>query len=229
MVVGRVVRPIRPAGSSCEIDAALEKAFRLVSDDGIAEWLWTHLSNLLSSLSTEHSSSRSKSFRVIVLGNGHFDAPWEAGAHQLAVASYIASRLDAVVEMQDPCFSQEEIGWLNDKPGYHHITNVEKVVTSHDRTVIFCIHAPHTVLNNLLKSNWTAERLNRMLLIGNDYKSVNLATQSAGPDGDLSWISCYAQRCESTPLPSYSLNKTFFHDTSVSFWPNIQDADLRLS
>lgn len=81
-------------------------------DDSLyfSQWLLAELDEGFRSLGTKFSQEGMRNLflnkllfllgRILLLGNGHFDARWEAGAHQLALIKIIAEHFKVVIEIQ---------------------------------------------------------------------------------------------------------------------------------
>ncbi|CAJ0602848.1 unnamed protein product [Cylicocyclus nassatus] len=96
----------------------------------------------------------------LVDGNGHFDAPWEPGAHQFVLVKEICDHYDAEMIFQEPCITSDERNWLSkqekiiirdakDTMGVDLTEKNENAVQ-----LVIIIHGLHGLLNEFLRTNW---------------------------------------------------------------------------
>ncbi|VDM71714.1 unnamed protein product [Strongylus vulgaris] len=86
----------RIAGSLDDIRLAIEKADAQIRNSGLSTWIIMKLNQILENRRINH---------VYVIGNGHFDAPWEPGTHQLALVKVICDEYRAEMTFQvSACF-----------------------------------------------------------------------------------------------------------------------------
>ncbi|CAJ0931404.1 unnamed protein product, partial [Mesorhabditis belari] len=208
MKKGRTAGPLRTDGTIEEINMAISKATAFIIHTGLHTWLLAKLEQGFHEIGLR--SLRLALDKILLLGNGHFDAPWEAGAHQLALINLVAEHYNVVVEIQDPCFTNAEVEWINSNQRFVLVENAQFNTVSMPLFVV-SIHSPHFIINDFLKSNWNQKQV---LFLGNDYSSTALDVK----DPDHETLLCFGKSCEYFPMPVYEPNSSFFFDTSLFYW-----------
>ncbi|KAK6751839.1 hypothetical protein RB195_003332 [Necator americanus] len=94
----------RIEGSLDDIRVALQKADSQIKSSGLSSWIIPEIKSII---------GNRRIGQVYVVGNGHFDASWEPGAHQLALVLQLCREFQAMMVFQDPCLSQAEQNWLS--------------------------------------------------------------------------------------------------------------------
>uniref|UniRef100_A0A1I7UZ36 glucuronosyltransferase n=1 Tax=Caenorhabditis tropicalis TaxID=1561998 RepID=A0A1I7UZ36_9PELO len=157
-------RHIRVDGSSDDIEKAMLAARFAIRKLGLARWAGRKIEELAGNMQIQ---------TVYVLGNGHFDAEKEPGAHQLAFFIEISEIFGAELVFQEPVCSEVENQWLRSKK----IQIRESVDTDFEFPEEICvfgmIHGEHEILNQILDEKWAEPRkIDNLIVIGNDYGGV---------------------------------------------------------
>ncbi|KAK6014229.1 TIM21 protein, partial [Ostertagia ostertagi] len=157
----------RIEGTVDDIQAAMEKTNSQVEDSGLSSWIINKIRRFL--------GDRRISC-VYLIGNGHFDAPWEAGTHQLALTRRICRAFDAQMIFQEPCISNAEREWLSRQDGIvlRDQPDVCLDILGDDQNsvgIAVVLHGVHGLLNDFLSFNWRVA-LHRILLLCNDYRDI---------------------------------------------------------
>ncbi|KAF8520208.1 hypothetical protein BU17DRAFT_47068 [Hysterangium stoloniferum] len=71
------------------------------------------------------------------------------------------------VSFFDPQFSEEDVRGLQEMGFHVHSENKHGKYPLHDRTLIFMPHCGLELYENLLRHNWSAKALSRLMLLGN--------------------------------------------------------------
>ncbi|KHJ99296.1 TIM21 protein, partial [Oesophagostomum dentatum] len=135
----------RIAGSLEDIRQVISKADSQIKESGLSSWIITKLKCIVKSRRLSH---------IYVVGNGHFDASWEPGAHQLALVREICREFRAEIIFQEPCLSSAEREWLceQERTTVRDASDVslEDLVEGSDNVqLVVLIHGLHSLLNDL--------------------------------------------------------------------------------
>ncbi|KAE9417734.1 hypothetical protein Angca_001059, partial [Angiostrongylus cantonensis] len=154
----------RLEGSVEEIQLAMEKAELHLENSGFSLWV---INNIRSLLGVRRVTN------IYVIGNGHFDAPWEPGTHQLALMQRLCVEFGAKMIFQEPCISRAEREYLSkqEKVVCRDSTDVHiqfDLTDVHSVCLVVLIHGLHSILEDFLSFIWYTN-LNNIILICNDY------------------------------------------------------------
>ncbi len=187
------------------------------------------------------SSSKfaASSFQELVCyGVGNFSTSYIA-RYQLALCLHLGKLLhidSACMYFFDPLFTESEkqtLGLL----GASVLTKNEEGKRKVEKTTLFYMpHCGKALYNNLLWANWSMDRLQNLVIIGNSFEHITLST----PDRILQIEAEYIKRCQPIiiefPIPNKFEHSDIFNDTSVhvpitekvsvigsEFWQNAQE------
>ncbi|GMR46825.1 hypothetical protein PMAYCL1PPCAC_17020, partial [Pristionchus mayeri] len=159
--------------------------------------------------------------QVLILGNGNFDGPAEPGADQLALALGVAESFpSATIHFQDPQCSTVERAWLE---GRGIVMREEKGMTPPPMDeedacrLVFFIHNPHGLLEELLRSDWEWGGAARSVLVCNDYGGWTDEEFEEAVDGRMPATREVVRRARIRSLPSYSPLPFAFHQTALIY------------
>ncbi|RCN38159.1 hypothetical protein ANCCAN_15929 [Ancylostoma caninum] len=202
----------RIEGSLEDIRLAIEKATKSVWNSGLSSWIISKIKSILGSRRIS---------QVYVIGNGHFDAPWEPGTHQLALIREICSEFRADMVFQEPCLSGAERAWLSEQERIvdRDATDVllESPESSGDSVqLVVLIHGLHGLLNDFLISNWRS-RLRNVILICNDYRDIDFVRGTDESKSQFDAIDVYRKFATFVDIPEYAPNPSFFLNSSIVY------------
>ncbi|VDO32198.1 unnamed protein product [Haemonchus placei] len=202
----------RIEGSGNDIEAAMERADSKIEESGLGSWIINSIRLFL---------DNRRVLRVYLIGNGHFDAPWEPGAHQLALIRRICRAFDAEMIFQEPCISAAEQKWLSlqegivirDKPD----VCFDIIGTDHGCIgIAVLLHGVHSLLNDFLAFNWSSN-LHEILILCNDYRDIDLIGGTAETNAEFPVLNFYREHARFVAFPEYSPNPQFFHNSSLAY------------
>ncbi|WKY07286.1 hypothetical protein Q1695_007039 [Nippostrongylus brasiliensis] len=204
--------PQRIEGSIEDIEVALDRSDKLLEVGGFSEWVIDGIKQHIG----EHGVSQ-----VYVIGNGHFDAPWEAGAHQLALVRRICGALNAEMIFQEPCTSAAEQEWLSYQKGIvvRNSPDVRIELPSEDdsrKTIVVMFHGLHDLLDEFLAFNWNSNLYN-VLLLCNDYSKIDFIGGDSQTDSQFQALNTFRKLAKFVILPEYSPHPSFFLNSSLAF------------
>uniref|UniRef100_A0A1I7WI60 SRR1 domain-containing protein n=1 Tax=Heterorhabditis bacteriophora TaxID=37862 RepID=A0A1I7WI60_HETBA len=205
---GVVYNERRFSGSTSDIEKAMKKAAAQIESSGLSEWLRLCIRSILTDR---------RLVRISVIGNGHFDAIWEAGTHQLALAIILRDEFNSELIFQEPCSSSSEREWLS---------NQSKTVMREDTTMLLpsskdgvelflFIHGIHCLLNDFLWFNWDKNTLKNTIILCNNYNRIDLIGGSKQINAECDVLNKYRDIATFISLPSYEPYPSFFANTSV--------------
>ncbi|KHJ76728.1 hypothetical protein OESDEN_23652, partial [Oesophagostomum dentatum] len=183
----------------------------LSTNSSFSSWIITKLKCIIENRRLSH---------VYVIGNGHFDASWEPGAHQLALVREICREFCAEVIFQEPCLSSAEREWLSEqgKTVVRDAADVslEDFVEGSDNVqLVVLIHGLHCLLNDLLASCWRSH-LHNVIIICNDYRDIDFR-KGEGAESDFSAITNFCNVANFVNLPEYTPHPSFFLNSSLVY------------
>ncbi|EYC43752.1 hypothetical protein Y032_0481g2247 [Ancylostoma ceylanicum] len=221
----------RIEGSLDDIRVAIEKAATSVRDSGLRSVLYFGCSRLFLSIFLWRSLwiiSKLKSIlesrrisQVYVIGNGHFDAPWEPGTHQLALIREICREFRADMVFQEPCLSDAERAWLSNQERTVSRDSTDVLVESPEGDddsvqLVILIHGLHGLLNDFLTSNWRS-RLHNVIIICNDYRDIDCIGGTRESESQFSAIDVYRKVATFVDIPEYDPHPSFFLNSSIVY------------
>ncbi|KAJ1356707.1 hypothetical protein KIN20_014446 [Parelaphostrongylus tenuis] len=199
-------------GSVEDIQIAVEKAAMQVESSGLSSWVVNKIRSLI-------GDRRVKS--VYVIGNGHFDAPWEPGTHQLALILRMCREFGAEMIFQEPCISKAEREYLNkqEKVVCRDSTDVQVRFDLNDLNivcVVVLIHGVHSILDDFLSFIWHSN-LHNIILICNDYRDFDLIVQTAAEFSNYNFLNAFCKCATFIALPEYAPHPSFFSYSSLAY------------
>ncbi|PIO65945.1 hypothetical protein TELCIR_12359, partial [Teladorsagia circumcincta] len=158
---------------------------------------------------------------VYLIGNGHFDASWEPGAHQIALVRRICQAFDTQMIFQEPCINNAEREWLSQQNGivFRDRPDVCLDVVGSDRNsvgIAVILHGVHGLLNDFLAFNWRSN-LQNILLLCNDYRDIDLIGGTVETNSEFPALNFFRKHARFIAFPEYCPNPSFFHDTSLAY------------
>ncbi|XP_047417896.1 SRR1-like protein [Sciurus carolinensis] len=120
----------------------------------------------------------------------------------------------------DPLFSQLEIAVLHSLGVTVLSENEEgKRSVRGQPTVFYMLHCGTALYNNLLWSNWSADALSKMVIIGNSFKGLEERLLTRILQKNYPYIAKVLEGLEERPLPQTPQYVDTFNDTSVHWFP----------
>lgn len=202
----------RMEGTVEDIASALERADKQIVESGLSKWV---IDNVRTRLGGRCLS------RVYLVGNGHFDAPWEPGSHQLALIRRICHSFNAELVFQEPCISSAERVWLSGQEGVviRDCSSVAfDVLDSKDDNmgIVVFLHGLHELLNSYLSLNWQLNLCN-ILLLCNDYTGIIFIGGSPKTDSNFPALNAFRKLAKFIPFPEYDPNPSSFLHCSIAY------------
>ncbi|KAG8455746.1 hypothetical protein GDO86_001802 [Hymenochirus boettgeri] len=119
----------------------------------------------------------------------------------------------------DPAFSPIEISLLT-KLGFNILTENEEGKRAVCKTTVFyMLHCGKALYNNLLWKNWSSDKLSKIIILGNSFKSIQERLLSRILRRDYLYIEKSLQAVEEAALPDLSRYSDVFNDTSIHWFP----------
>lgn len=166
--------------------------------------------------------------QVLILGNGNFDGSLEPGAVQLALALRVAESFPAAsVHFQDPQATAAERAWLQQRAvAVRSQTAVQPppMDEADGCRIVFFIHNPHGLMEQLLSSEWECGGTARSLLVCNDYGGWTTEEFEDAIDGRMPATKEFVGLAKIRRLPAFDPFPFAFRDTALIYLP--EDADL---
>ncbi|VDM57401.1 unnamed protein product [Angiostrongylus costaricensis] len=209
----------RLEGSVEEVQIAMEKAKIQLENSGLSLWV---INNIRSLLGVRRVTD------IYVIGNGHFDAPWEPGTHQLALMQRLCVEFDAKMIFQlilcwfkEPCISKAEREYLSkqekvvcrDSTDVHVQFDLNDV---HSVCLVVLIHGLHSILEDFLSFIWFTN-LNNIILICNDYRDFDLIDEVAKKDSNYHFLNAFRKYATFLTFPEYVPYPSFFLNSSLAY------------
>nr|XP_056715100.1 SRR1-like protein [Euleptes europaea] len=159
--------------------------------------------------------------RCVCYGLGNFASCVKA-RFQLAFLLLLLKELQIPEEwccVFDPAFSELEREALH-RLGLSVLPqNEEGKRAIAEPTVFYMIHCGKALYNNLLWSNWSAEALSKMVIIGNSFKGIEERVPSRILQTDYAYIAKILTATEEEALPPHAQYLDVFNDTAVHCFP----------
>ncbi|XP_021502617.1 SRR1-like protein isoform X2 [Meriones unguiculatus] len=120
----------------------------------------------------------------------------------------------------DPLFSQTEVSVLSSLGVTVLSENEEgKCSVQGQPTVFYMPHCGTALYNNLLWSNWSADALSRVLIIGNSFQGLQERLLTRILQENYPYVAKILKGLEESPLPQNPRYADTFNDTSVHWFP----------
>ncbi|XP_006890579.1 PREDICTED: SRR1-like protein [Elephantulus edwardii] len=122
--------------------------------------------------------------------------------------------------LYDPVFSQLEIAVLNALGMAVLGENEEgKRSVGGEPTLFYMLHCGTALYNNLLWSNWSADALSRMVIIGNSFRGLEERLLTRILQKNYPYVAKISKGLEELELPEMPQYLDVFNDTSVHWFP----------
>ncbi|XP_045390318.1 SRR1-like protein isoform X2 [Lemur catta] len=120
----------------------------------------------------------------------------------------------------DPLFSQLEIAILNTLGVIVLSENEEgKRSVCGEPTIFYMLHCGTALYNNLLWSNWSADALSRMIVIGNSFRGLEERLLARILQKNYPYVAKILKGLEELEFPQTSRFMDVFNDTSIHWFP----------
>ncbi|XP_051017694.1 SRR1-like protein [Acomys russatus] len=120
----------------------------------------------------------------------------------------------------DPLFSQTEVSVLTSLGVTVLSENEEGKRSVHGQpTAFYMPHCGTALYNNLLWSNWSADALSRVVIIGNSFRGLQERLLTRILKENYPYVAKILQGLEELPLPQTPRYTDAFNDTSVHWFP----------
>ncbi|XP_069353056.1 SRR1-like protein [Eulemur rufifrons] len=120
----------------------------------------------------------------------------------------------------DPLFSQLEITILNTLGVIVLSENEEgKRSVCGEPTIFYMLHCGTALYNNLLWSNWSADALSQMILIGNSFRGLQERLLARILQKNYPYVAKILKGLEELEFPQTSQFMDVFNDTSIHWFP----------
>ncbi|XP_007946178.1 SRR1-like protein [Orycteropus afer afer] len=125
--------------------------------------------------------------------------------------------------MYDPLFSQLEIEVLNALGVTVLSENEEgKRSVGGEPTIFYMLHCGTALYNNLLWSNWSADALSKMVIIGNSFRGLEERLLTRTLQKNYPYIAKVLGGLEESEFPPSSRYTDIFNDTSIHWFPALK-------
>ncbi|XP_039218461.1 SRR1-like protein isoform X1 [Crotalus tigris] len=164
---------------------------------------------------------RARGLRCVCYGLGNFCSCGKARL-QLAFLLLLLEELKIPPEMCfvfDPIFSTLETEVLGGLGLTVLQWNEEGKRSIEGPTLFYMIHCGKALYNNLLWSNWSAEALSQMVVVGNSFRGFEERLLAKVFRENYSYIAKVLEASQEEALPPHPLHPDVFNDTSVHRFP----------
>ncbi|GMS94103.1 hypothetical protein PENTCL1PPCAC_16278, partial [Pristionchus entomophagus] len=210
----------RVDGDEKEVETTMRRAMEIMEGHKLL-WAWTRRE-------VEKALRGRPLQQVVILGNGNFDGSLEPGAAQLALALRMAESFpSASVHFQDPQCTPVECAWLEGRGiDVRRQTGMQPPEMKGDAgcRLVFFIHNPHGLMEQLLSSDWEFGGTSRSLLVCNDYDGWTEGEFEDAIDGRMPATRQFVRQAKILRLPSFDHFPFAFHHTAFIYLP--EDAKL---
>ncbi|XP_026575266.1 SRR1-like protein [Pseudonaja textilis] len=169
----------------------------------------------------EGPGGRAGGLRCVCYGLGSFCSCGKARL-QLAFLLLLLEELKIPPEMCfvfDPVFSTLEIEVLSGLGFTMLPWNEEGKRSIEGPTLFYMIHCGKALYNNLLWSNWSAEALSQMVVVGNSFRGFEERLLAKVFRENYSYIAKVLEATQEEALPPHTQHPDVFNDTSVHCFP----------
>ncbi|KAL8179971.1 UNVERIFIED_CONTAM: hypothetical protein K2H54_001780, partial [Gekko kuhli] len=159
--------------------------------------------------------------RCVCYGLGNFSSCFKA-RFQLAFLLLLLKELQIPEELCcvfDPAFSTLEREVLTGLRFSVLSRNEEGKRPIEEPTVFYMVHCGKALYNNLLWSNWSAEALSQMVVVGNSFKGIEERVPTRIFQTDYAYIAKILAASEEEALPPHARYLDVFNDTAVHHFP----------
>ncbi|XP_054852641.1 SRR1-like protein [Eublepharis macularius] len=172
-------------------------------------------------LALEHLQLYPPCLQCVCYGLGNFSSCFKA-RFQLAFLLLLLEELQIPKELCcifDPVFSPLEKEVLSCLGLSVLSQNEEGKRPIAEPTVFYMVHCGKALYNNLLWSNWSAEALSKMIIIGNSFKGIEERIPTRIFQTDYAYIAKILIAAEEEALPPHTQFLDVFNDTAVHRFP----------
>ncbi|XP_060106914.1 SRR1-like protein [Heteronotia binoei] len=159
--------------------------------------------------------------RCVCYGLGNFSSCFKA-RFQLAFLLLLLQELqvpEGLCCVFDPAFSLLEREVLSSLGFSVLLWNEEGKRPIDEPTVFYMVHCGKALYNNLLWSNWSAEALSKMVIVGNSFKGIEERVPGRIFQRDYAYIAKILTASEEDALPPHDRFLDVFNDTAVHRFP----------
>jgi len=163
-----------------------------------------------------NSFSPTTSPEVLCLGLGSPSCSQEARA-QLAFLVSICDGCDIQrrkVSIYDPVFTEDDMQLLRNLE-FHCLTHNKTEYTLINPTILFMPHCDRNLYENVLRANWTSERLQNILFIANRFSDYADHIPTRKLMAESPCLTRIASCLDSRELPTFTSLATAFNNTSI--------------
>ncbi|XP_077164229.1 SRR1-like protein [Paroedura picta] len=160
-------------------------------------------------------------WRCVCFGLGNFASCFRARG-QLAFLLLLLRELQIPEErccVFDPAFCALERDVLSGLGLSLLSRNEEGKCPVHEPTIFYMIHCGKALYNNLLWSNWSAEALSQMVIVGNSFKGIEERVPTRIFQVDYAYIAKVLPASVEAALPPHDQQLEVFNDTAVHCFP----------
>lgn len=159
---------------------------------------------------------------IVCFGIGHF-GDCSISRHQLAFIVAIKSEFNvARCTFHEPILTRAEQRILRELNCEIHSENLEGKVAIESKSLvlIYSPHCPKQLTNNLLWRNWTAERLEKLIYVGNSFTNLLQSTPLRFLNVDAKFIVKIQPLTSEIVLENKFKFTDIFNDTSIHTFPS---------
>lgn len=174
------------------------------------------------------AASQSTLSDIVCFGIGHF-GDCVISRHQLAFIVAIKSEFSVNrCTFHEPILTRTEQRILQKLHCEVHLENLEGklAIETNSLTLIYSPHCPKQLTNNLLWRNWTVERLEKIIYVGNSFTNLLQSTPSRFLNIDAKFIVKIQPLTREIVLENKFKYTDIFNDTSIHTFPSEQLREL---
>ncbi|PAV69114.1 hypothetical protein WR25_05114 [Diploscapter pachys] len=196
----------RVNGSLQDIRKAITMAMHEVEQSNMFKWLKIRLEKVLDGR---------KLGMISVLGNGHFDSPFEDGTYQLAMCLLLRQLYKAEFDFREPVCTAMERLWLE-----LDLEDVEPQESKPDTEcchLIVLIHGIASLHEDILKSRWRPDSLDELILICNHISDTALPPYLRDPPEYPAYAK-FLKIGRFEEFPEFAKRRNAFANTALAYW-----------
>lgn len=202
---------------------SLSRLFRRINDIESDLKQTVYFENCVKELKRIFGDTKQSSLSEIVcFGIGHF-GDCSISRHQLAFIVAIKSEFSVPrCTFHEPILSRSEQRILQRLQCDIHSENLEGklAIETESLVLIYSPHCPKQLTNNLLWRNWAAERLERIIYVGNSFTNLLQSTPSRFLNVDAKFIVKIQPLTREIVLENKFKFTDIFNDTSIHTFPS---------
>ncbi len=173
------------------------------------------------------AAQENKQVDIICLGLGNFaegsiQNSLVTSRYQLVLLLALAQQINrdlGQVLVYDPVFSHGEkvvLERLNLRANDNSNREGKYLVKPENLTLFFLPHCPKQLLNNILWTNWSVNRLNKLVIVGNSLSRIVTFT-SESELKSVAYVRASSDFVTETPIENNFVYSDIFNDTSLHF------------